>query len=447
MKFNRHVAWAVFASVLALHLGCAAPRQCHLNEPLAASPPAEAPEAVQVGGAVYRPGALEIDADGLSLREAIHAAGGGRQPPQVQESTSNPAAVAGVQELILLSRAYGRLLAIEDVLADESPLASRVLLETAAQGEELEELVNQRLEQLADEQGDVKTQIDELIQSLSTTFKERDLRILFQYSQQVGVTEQEVELVRIPAFRFEVDTDNWPQETLEANLSNAIRTEARMLEQLYDTRGKTSLRTLQTETFIRLDRASVNPPTSLFLPYELVASGIAGEVALRNGDFISVVDVSETPLVSLQEGETTFSDVRVQGLVELPGVLEDVTTIGRVAAQAKLITNEVRGVWVLARPETSGRNLLLFVLPRQLVGPNGAASNAKALPGDVYTYTLLPAVPLIFDSQVDRVLEVEKQRCLARVHEKHEQHRQERHQHVDHFHERLRACLQQIPSL
>jgi len=401
---------------------------------------------VYIGGNVYRPGSIQIGPDGIRLHNAIEMVGGVRREEQPPASSA-PRTASAFKAFTDSARLTGELTARLDLFQLEDRLAGAALLGAPGDAEETDTAIAKVKAKLDEQIKATEKRTEELVEELAKSYSKDALLLQMDVSYDVGYNQEQVKILDNEAVARRL---NWDRRVLESDLLFNLDQEERYLETV---QGADSVRHAPVVqgpagvAFVRVDRASSRPPLSLFIPYELVISGIAGEVALRDGDVVSVVDLRETSLAVLDSGPTTVSDVLVQGLIETPGVLEAVPTIGSMAARTDVARDAPRGAWVLARPDAMGRSLQLFVLSGQLVGPNGAAAGARTLPGDVYTYTLLPMVPLIFDSQVERVLDDEKQRCLDRVREKREQHRQHRHQGVDQFHDRLHNCFQHIPGL
>ena len=55
---------------------------------------------------------------------------------------------------------------------------------------------------------------------------------------------------------------------------------------------------------------------------------------------------------------------------------------------------------------------MVFVLPDRLVASDGAVAGAPTQEGDVYTYTILPQVPIVFETLLSRTLETARRPCL-----------------------------------
>ena len=149
---------------------------------------------------------------------------------------------------------------------------------------------------------------------------------------------------------------------------------------------------------------------------------MASEIALKGGDKVSVVDARETNLTP--PGPATLgvgNTVAIQGYVESPGVSQDFGTFGSVHASSQRIINDPRSVWMLVRPAPTGQAQQVFILPDRMVAANGSVAAAPTQEGDVYTYTILPQVPIVFETLLARVTEAEKCKCLRELQARKEQ--------------------------
>ncbi len=407
---------------------------------------------VDVGGLVYRPSQLKVGDDGLTLHQALMSAGGSRELALVQETTSIPYTGAKLRELAALARTLGKLKKHADVLEWHSQTAAFIpevkSQLTDANAQPTKAQITEAKEKLKKANNKYKEHIMSLLDELSYSFERDTLELLRDASESAGEYKEGLELLGIPEFRKKIDPKEWNQNNDERLYKQWIEGEAQLMEKLLDLRGKTSLRTLQTDLLVALERPSAEPPVTYYFPYYLATAGMASEIALRDGDSVSVVDARDTALHPPGVGHPSVkNNVSIQGYVEDPGITDGLPTISSVHHRNTPTIDDPRSVWTLVRTKATGGSQMVFVLPDRLVGSNGAAADAPTQEGDVYTYTILPQVPIVFETLLARTLETEKHQCLKRLRAMKQEHKKKKHRLLDCVRNGLSAALKPALNL
>ncbi len=354
---------------------------------------------VNVGGQVHEPGRVEIGS-GLTLHRALMSAGGARElAVSDARTTSDPELATKLNKIASIGRLIGKYNYYEIAWDDYMDQAKNIIPITRQQA------IDARIEQ--------ESIVGRLITELSRSLSNTSLTRLLTYSAQAGRWEEQLRL-------YNSLPPQGPLAKVEEQARKTSEHEAEALKFLLEMRvGGTSFRSIRSEFFVGLSRPYADPPVTYYFPYDLVISGQPGEIALQDGDTVDVVDVRDTelnPQSGVSGGEV--SNVAIDGYVQNPGVLSAVTTIGGVHAQSSPTINDPRSVWMLVRPGPSGVGERVFVLPDRLVQANGAASDAPTLNGDVYTYVILPQVPIVLETLLLRTLDASRRRCLDKLHDK-----------------------------
>ena len=157
-----------------------------------------------------------------------------------------------------------------------------------------------------------------------------------------------------------------------------------------------------------------------YFPYDLVISGQPGEISLRAGDAVDVVDVRDTEL-NPQSGVSVGALAAVLRSMDTWRIQVFSTVLRRLAqctSQTSFTINDPRSVWMLVRPGPSGVGERVFVLPDRMVRSNGAVTDAPALDGDVYTYVVLPQVPIVLETLLVRTMDGSRRRCIESLRHK-----------------------------
>jgi hypothetical protein len=365
---------------------------------------------VNVGGQVHVPRTIEFGADGLTLHRALLSAGGAREWA-VAEANLSLASLSGseVVKLTQVAGNVGKYRFHKEVWDNERELAANAI---PLKLQEVQEEIEKQNESL-------NRQIDELASSLSRT----RLKSLVRQGEFIGEIEEKLNLYdKLPGY-FEDSRKQY-----EELLNKKFNDEKNLLNDLIKSSKRASLAGPQTEFLVALERPSAEPPVTYYFPYDLATAGMASEIELQDGDSVSVVNVRETALHPTDAGlPGVENNVSIQGYVEVPGITDGLSTISSVHSLSKRTIDDPRSVWTLVRPAATGRSQMVFVLPDRLVASNGAAADAPTQEGDVYTYTILPQVPIVFETLLARTLETEKHRCLERLRALKQEHKKKTH--------------------
>jgi hypothetical protein len=391
---------------------------------------------VNVGGKVHETRRLEVGPDGLTLRNALMAAGGPRDSEHSDANIpSDPEGAAKVRELISQARTLGKIEADEDLYVNLGAQAAKFVPQSAKQ------LIADRKTQ--------KEVVDNLVTDLSSTFDVAALKSLRGVSQELGHNMENSRLYGNAEFhQITIDDLGWTEGDVESAVSRLAEQEKTARDTLFDVRQKINLRSLQTDFFfVSLERPTANPRVTYYFPYDLVVDGMASEISLRDGDVVNVVDIASTNLVRPDTGRSPAgNNVAIQGYIETPGIAEGVTTLGGVGAFSPTTIDDPRSVWLLVRPGPTGQSQRIFVLPTQMLAANGAVADAPTQAGDVYTLTVLPQVPIVLETLLERTLKGGKEKCLQKVHERAQQRKQECENRVRCVRNQLSNCLNLIPT-
>jgi hypothetical protein len=396
--------------------GCSLP--CH--EPRASA------ATVQVGGQVHQAGTMEISANGLTLQHAIMSAGGAREMAVAEASTSSDPDKDMLKKLVQLARDTGKYGFDQEVFQNEPELAKKVLPLTP---EEIQAEITKREEGIAG-----------VINELAASQTNKRLDSIRTVEEQIGQFEEVIRLYdQLPGY-----FPDGPKKSFEDSLEKANAEEQKLLGNVFQT--SRIVRPIRGDYLVALERPSVDPPVTYYFPYDLVVGGAAGDIALRNGDLVNVVDLHTSGLIPPDGSPSAArNNVAIQGYVKAAGTVKQLSTVGGVTSSGPTIRS-AQSVWVLARPAPTGHSQQIFVLPDHMISSNGAAAAAPTQEGDVYTYTILPQVPIVFESLLAHTLEVNKQQCLDRLHANRERCQKRCHRRLDCIRDELSNLCNQIPN-
>ncbi|MGC3967429.1 MAG: hypothetical protein QM775_08690 [Pirellulales bacterium] len=144
-----------------------------------------------------------------------------------------------------------------------------------------------------------------------------------------------------------------------------------------------------------------------YFPYDLCATGLAGEIRLEPDDLVQVIDVRRTSLNTI--GDTDKRDMIVTGFARNLGRIDrqdtSVTVLNNVV---KLAIPEygvsTESVMVIVRDAANGIGDDVFVLPTNLL-TSQPLSVSPSRGGDIYYFTPLSQVPAVFDGLVQSVVQ------------------------------------------
>lgn len=398
---------------------------------------------VSVGGQVQRPGTVRIAQGGLTLRHAILAAGGHRE--MAVTTTFDNQLIdelnSDLETLVASHAIQGTIQAQLEAISELEPETVNILVTREALFPSKEDLVGRLSEQRS-----IATDIRK-----SLALSEDQMKTVDQLRTKVADIAFLEELLRLLGndfFRSSIENSAmssvWTIVDVKAKLKKEAQLESkvrRALVKLSTTAPSASYRS-QGTNFVMLERNSSGSLQTYHFPYELVIANIAGDIKLRNGDIISVLEFKET---SLATGIPTGTDVTVTGYVDKPGAMVTATTVGSLAkrinqnGEIKPTISDERSVWMLVRPGPTGGQEV-YVLPKQMAR-SGDPSIAQTQDGDVFSYTILPQVPIVLSSllatnrqQTERIRETRLQKFR-------EKHREKKSARLQRIHTVLeRAC-------
>jgi hypothetical protein len=372
---------------------------------------------------------LEIGANGLILRDALMSAGGSREPGQIQGMVFNPAMVKQLEELDAAAQQVGRskhnferaaqmhkgnnLKALEFIVMQFALTEEQLKLPFVQQAVPLRAMIKN--------EEDVAAAI---VIQLGKSFETKKLENLREFSRNVGKFKQDLVLLDNPDVAQAV-VDK--KADVERQLNQQEQERAAAMSELLEGRGSTSLRTLPqtTQLLVAVERRSVIPPTTYYFPYDFAAGGAASDIVLRAGDVVNVVDGRASGLMPESAAIGGGNAVAIQGYIENPAIAEGITALRQVPTFSESTIDDSRAVWTLVRPAPNGGSLKIFVFPDAAIDSNGSFGNAPTQAGDVYTHTILPQVPIIFESMLSGTMQAERLRCKERFHSKHQECKQE----------------------
>lgn len=415
---------------------------------------------VNVGGQVHEPRTIELGADGLTLHRALMSAGGAREVSVAEaDTTSAPQSNAELQRLTEVARDVGKYKFFREVLdlaqepheIEARELAKAVLsqleeVETTPEEEEdaqeFSETARSKYEEVKKELANQEETLDRIIAKLSKSLKGEQLRTLRRQGEFIGEYQEKLNLYDQQPEYF-LDS----REQYEKVLSEHTEVEKKLLPHLIKPDGRASVRSVRPEFLVALERPSAEPPVTYYFPYNLATAGMASDIELQDGDSVSVVDIRETVLHTPDAGlQSVGNNVAIQGYVQVPGITDGLSTISSVHSLSKRTINDPRSVWTLVRPAANGERQFVFVLPDRLVTSNGAVADAPTQGGDVYTYTILPQVPIVFETLLAGTLKTEKRRCLETLRSLKQEHKRKTHRLFNRVRNRLSAACNRLPN-
>lgn len=361
------------------------------------------PATVEVGGRVHSPKIIEIGDAGLTLRRSLALAGGARDSLVAAETTQRQITVdRRLTQLTSLSKEVGR---------NEFDLD--LYVEFPGDRAEIQEAVGTASDT-------IKASLDEAtegarltVEALIEVYGKERITDLEDWSKDAGRSREQLRLFKLPQSRSTDPT--LTRETLERLADRADALVAQQLDNLRATQAVgISTAARQVTYLVSIKRSDAQPPTTYYFPYRLAISGAVGEVYLQPNDVVQVLDLRDTTLNSSQSSRFLGQgEVSLGGLIQEPRLSRKLATIGHVHKGTRQTTTDPRGVWTLIRPAVGGLGQDVFVLPKDFVRPGGPAAESTTLGGDVYTYTILPQVPIVMQSLMETALGV-RQRAAAR---------------------------------
>jgi hypothetical protein len=167
---------------------------------------------------------------------------------------------------------------------------------------------------------------------------------------------------------------------------------------------------------VAIRRAEDSDLRTWYFPYETATSGAAGEVSLADGDFVQVLDYKSTSLNttgltgSNTAANTVSGNYTIEGFVNTPGpqVINQTMALSRLRdMHAATDFGAQLNTWMLSRPALSGLGTDLYILPQSSVEDNGPFQDVKVADGDAFSFSTLPAVPIVFQSVARKLVQGE----------------------------------------
>lgn len=366
------------ALILATCAGCGALSKCcshlraHCDAKSVLSPSAALPT-VDVGGMVTHPGRIEIPPTGMTLRRALTLAGS--VPPQVgaMEGVFIPAET--LQRYRDKAEEVGRLTTIHTHLPPDTTQEQQEAAETNTRNatRELDDM-----EERIFVTGDEKTELKNLRGSAIKHGLFKELAKL---------PGQDMQFINEGIKRHGDDATVW---------INALS-------------AKLTASSVSTVTGAMMPMVALQRESSIsthYFPYDLCATGLAGEIRLEPDDLVQVVDVRRTSLNATANVDPR--NIAITGFVRKPGTLRQqdsrVTMIKDVmdVSQPEFVGPD--GAVVIVRDAANGIGEDVFVLPTNLLSAKPLALSPRR-GGDIYHFTPLAQVPAIFDGLVQSVVQ------------------------------------------
>ncbi len=138
--------------------------------------------------------------------------------------------------------------------------------------------------------------------------------------------------------------------------------------------GAASVQSTRGEYLVALERTRAEPPATYYFPQSLVVTGLAGDIALQDGDGVQVVDIRDTSLNPVDVLAGYEHRVQIRGYVREPRVEEGIAFISGIHREADSQLTDHRRVWMLERPAEAGARQKRFRSAGQLCQCRGTGS-------------------------------------------------------------------------
>ncbi len=367
------------AFVLLMCTGCGALSKCHpfLGSNCVSqnvSSPNGTTHTVDVGGMVTHPGRIEIPLTGMSLRRALTLAGS--VSPQVGFTEGAVTQKETLQKYSELAKNIGYLTATKQDTKTSKEKIAAAEREHAIKEKELNAMEARFL--IVEPE---KTELSELKTDA------RSLGTYKYYEEHPDATDDEIE-----------DTN----EKIKTYGDNV----AVKLESLT---SKLTVNSMPAVTDTTLTMVALQRESSLsthYFPYDLCINGLAGEIRLEPEDLVQVVDVRRTSLNRTEDLDSR--NIAITGFVRNPGTFRQqdsrVTVLKHVMDVGKPEYTGPDGAVVIVRDAANGIGEDVFVLPTDLISARPLALSPRR-GGDIYYFTPIAQVPVIFDGLVQSVVQ------------------------------------------
>lgn len=406
--------------------GCRGMGGAHRGAGLAICCPSPAPAVVDVGGQVQAPTKVDVSQGRVTLRKALMAAGGARESIVAQ-------AVPAAQQKSPIAAQLDRLVDLFKEKGKYKTYKSILEIVPAAQVQNITDTLEEVEVKLGTNQVDIDSLKKELLPpegnapSDKVSLSEISLDDLESWA--VGLGRSETLLSHISWLQAYPMWKSWDQDKLARSVTQNQRNVSTRLSAFGKPVGPVELRAASVGPyFVALERAD-SLETTYYFPYDMVVGDQPGEILMKAGDSVQVVELRNSPLMSRAAGASPNPVVAIQGLVKEPGIAPgNFSTIGEIQNGVTHASDDPRGAWVLVRSSNSGLRQNVFVLPDSLVAPSGAATSAPTADGDIYLYTTVPRIPILVDSAVrdlvNQAVDQSVRECAPKIRNTLERHRE-----------------------
>jgi hypothetical protein len=356
---------------------------------------------VTIAGLVRNPGQYELNDASDSLAQAIAIAGGARG-----DSVNNNLPRNLVPKKLLV--------AFDEVEAQTKELEGLILeLTQAPQDERVSDPTDKKLlnssKQFQSKIDVLKTVIDEEFSTSESgkEFVKNAAKLLDDAKRSVNNNRDETSGVRGLVSKNSEEKRQKLLKPLQVFLEDLLRLRARVEVEATSVPMSQSLESFESDArplLVSLRRRGA--PATYFYSYNFVTIGLAGQISLKDGDYLEVLPASQSSL--LRPVPQNGDEILLDGIVQSPG-LRDISKLQSLRSVVTDTKNQINSdVWPqlvvnLKRRSPSRVTWDVFVIP-VAESSEFPFDEVVTVPQDMYTFTLDFNSPLINESLIGRAV-------------------------------------------